>query len=301
MKLISSDLYAEKIKMMKYKPEALKLPTHVKNIIIDNNLVNMNNVDERAKLFLQQLFHRRLKSNTVTRYFNKVKPMLFPDTNIAPNSFVFDNAYIRPIQCRGNNLEKIKTFINYCKYQVPDTCEYKWPIMISAYSGLRLSEVCRVKMSHLSMLTKEKPIIPLKRKNNKDWEVIYYDEFQSIIKDVIQNNYKAYSLFKEKDIDSKLFPYSTQSLHLKVKEFYFYANGQPAPIGFGLHSVRYYLATMLYEETNKIEIAQVLLGHVKQRVTERYIKQNISKRNRELNLLSQRVGLYSNIKKLIQK
>lgn len=296
MEVISDDNHLEKIKLLKFKPSDLKIPTVIVKIITKNDLMNIENVNTRAKVFLRALYLRKLKSSTVQKYFNKLKPHLFPNTTIVPNSLVFDDNYNKTLQFRCNDINKIKHFINYVKYEIDNNCIYKWPILLSSYSGLRLNEVCNISMSHLYMLKKHKVVIPLKRKNNVDWEVIYYNEFNKVIKETIKYNNKKYKLFVEHSIDSKLFPYTSQALHEKIKHYYLLAIHEIAPIGFGLHSVRYYLATLIYNETSKIEIAQVLLGHKNQKTTERYIKQDDAKRRKELEQLSENVNLYKNIK-----
>lgn len=298
MEFISSTHYEEILKITKFKPTKSKIPLSIVKVIYKNNLLSIEDRNERAVLFLKALYLKGLKSNTVIRYFNLLKPVLFENTTVVPNSLVFDDNYTRPVQYRGGNIGKIKQFINYVKYQVSATCPHKWPILISSYSGLRINEVCNIKMSHLSQLLNRDPIIPLKTKNNKDWEVVYYDEFEKLINIVILANKERYDLYVEKYIDSLLYPYTTQTLHVNVQHFYLLANNEHAPMGFGLHSIRYYLATIMYERTNKIEVSQTLLGHAQQRTTERYIKQDASRRKDELNALSDNVPLYRDIKKL---
>ncbi|UVX94907.1 hypothetical protein CsNV_047 [Callinectes sapidus nudivirus] len=299
--LMSSDDYEEKKRILKFKPTKLNIPKVIMKIVHDNNLNEIPDVDERSKVFIKALYKRKLKSSSVLKYFNALKPSLFPNTNILPNPLVFDENYPKRMQNRGGNLNNIKNFINYAKFVLPNNSLYKWPILISSYSGLRLSEVCNIKFSHLQMILDEKPIIPLKRKNNKDWEVIYYEEFTDVIKDVVKNNIERYNLFITKQIDQKLFPYTTQALHSMVRHYYTLANkGASAPPGFGLHSIRYYLATLIMDNTNKIEIAQSILGHVKQKTTELYIKPNYNKREKELEELCEHADLFSNIKHLVQ-
>ncbi|UBZ25631.1 integrase [Carcinus maenas nudivirus] len=299
--IISNDNYEQQRQMVKVKPVKMKIPNVVSRILEDYNIRDIAEVDERAKLFLKVLYGRKLKSSSVIKYFNILKPTLFPNTNIKPNPLVFDDNYPKKMQQRGGNMENIKTFINYVKFKVPDNCIYKWPIMISSYSGLRIHEVCNIKMTHLDMLLREVPIIPLKRKNNSDWEVVYYEEFMNIIKDTIKHNYEKYNLFKNKMIDQKLFPYTTQTLHQKVRYYYALANDSIAPSGFGLHSIRYYLATTIQDNTNKIEIAQALLGHTKQRTTELYIKPNHRKRELELESLCNSADFFASIKDIINQ
>lgn len=289
------------IKIIKFKPSKSKIPFSIIKLINKNDLLSIINRDERAKIFLKSLYVKGLKSSTVIKYFNLLKPVLFENTTIAPNSLIFDDNYKREIQYRGSNIEKIKDFINYVKFQVEDSNYYKWPILISSYSGLRINEVCNIKMSHLDKLLKHDPIIPLKTKNNKDWEVTYYEEFEKVIKLAILAVNDKYNLYINNFIDTKLFPYTTQALHYKIKYFYLRANNEHPPMGFGLHNIRYYLATIMYNATDKIEISQALLGHKSQKTTERYIKQDATRRKQELDDLSLNVKLYQDIKSLSDK
>lgn len=288
--------YKDVMRLIKRKPSKSTIPISTIKMIQDNDLLNISNVDERAKMFLKAMYNRRLKSVTVIKYFNLLKPVLFPNTNIVPNSLIFDDNYQRPLQHRGGNLEHIKNLINYIKFEVDDTCEYKWPFLISSYSGLRTNEVCNIKMSHLSQLVDRKSFVTLKTKNNEDWEVTYYEEFDKIIALTISHNKRRYELYKKRDIDTKLFPHTTQALHLKLKHFYLLANKEHPPIGFGLHSLRYYLATIMYNATDKIEISQALLGHKNPKTTERYIKQDPLRRKKELDNIARGVPLYREIK-----
>ena len=298
--IIPDSSYDEKLKLLKYKPMTFKIPKVIMKIIHDNNLLDIEDVNERSKIFIKALYVRNLRSTSALKYFNKLKPTLFPNTSILPNSMVFDSNYKKPFQFRGGEIDKIKNFINFVKYEIPNTSPYKWPILISAYSGLRLREVCDIHMSHLSMLSMKKPIVPLKRKNNIDWEVLYYDEFIQLIQCVIDNNEKSYNLYNNHNIDEKLFKFTPQSLHYKVKYFYMLANNnEPTPHGFGLHSVRYYLATVIYNDTGKIDIAQHILGHKKSKTTEIYVKQNYSNREQELKDLCEKSEFYNNVKDII--
>ena len=260
MDVQSSDNYENRTKLLKHKPiPTINLPKQIVYIIVENDLANMEDENDRAKIFLRNLFYRRLKSSTVLKYYRMLKPALFPNSSIVPNSLVFDENYRKQQQYRGKSTENIKNLINYVLHTVPITCIYKWPILISCYSGLRINEVCNIQMSHLYMIFNKKPIIPLKRKNNIDWEVLYYPEFENIIQWTINNNIDPYNLYIEQNIDSKLFPYTNQALHQKLKYFYIRATGEKPPMGFGLHAARYYLATQLYNETGKIDIAEKYL------------------------------------------
>ncbi|QBB28647.1 integrase [Homarus gammarus nudivirus] len=303
--MMSSDMldiedYESSKKILKHKPTQIHIPKTIERIIHKNNLTDISDVNERAKIFIRALYVRKLKSSSVVKYFNQLKPFIFQGTTIVPNAVVFDDNYSRNIQNRGYDINAIHNFIKFVMDNVENDT-YKWPILISAYSGLRINEVCNLKMSHLHMLMEKKPIIPLKRKNNKDWEVIYYDEFSNIIKDTIAHNTLKYNLYRNKFIDDKLFPFTSQALHSQIRIYYTLANGEQPPLGFGLHSVRYYLATILYEDTKKIEIAQALLGHVRSSTTELYLRNNNTKREQELETLCTTANFFSRIKDVIQK
>ncbi len=301
MDFLNSKNYQDNVKALKHKPSVYNLPKYITEIIHENDIIDIEDHDERAKIFIKTLYLRNLKAVTISLYFKKLKPHLFPNTVIIPNSLVFDNHYPKTCQVRGGNLENIQNLINYVKNEIPDTCVYKWPIIISSYSGLRLREVCSITMEHIRDLHEKKPIIKIKRKNNKDWRVIYYPQFEKLVEYIITVACKDnYNLYINSFINQKLFPYTPQALHYKLKYYYQLANdGKKPPIGFGLHSIRYFLATVLYETTGKIEIPQALLGHTSQKTTEIYIKNNNLKLKKELEKLYTNNDLYSNIRNII--
>lgn len=292
---INEDEYINKLKNLKKKTNVYKLPSNIYTIIEKHNLRQLVDVNARARIFLTELYKLNLKGSTVTRYFNKLKDSLFKDTTINPNISVFDDNYKRPIQNKASNFKNIKKLLLFIQYDLRDDIPYKWPIVLSMYSGLRLSEVCGVYMSHLHMLSQKKSPIPLKRKNNKDWDVIYYDKFNEIINWIIENNMEKYKLYSEYLIDSLLFPYTPRALHEKLKEYYCIVNHHMAPIGFGLHTIRYYLASILYNDSKKIEIPQTILGHTRSKTTELYIRQN-NNREEELEYLTSQAHLFKTIK-----
>ncbi|UHB41780.1 INT [Macrobrachium rosenbergii nudivirus] len=298
--IVDDDLYTAGLKMTQIKVGNYKLPKYIMQIIHDNNLIDIDNVNERAIIFLTSLYKRNLKGTTILKYFKALKPHLFKNTTIIPDSMAFDKKYTKDIQLRGSNLTNIENFIKYVIYDVKDVV-YKYPIIIAAYTGLRINEVCAITMKHLNMLANRKPIIPIKRKNNKHWHVIYYDRLNEIIDEVINVNMENYNLYVNNLIDVKLFPYTTQALHNKIKHYYLLANTALPPLGFGLHSVRYYLASTLYQETSKIEIAQALLGHQQTKTTQLYIKPNVENLQYEMCKFSDKNTFYSNIKELINK
>ena len=298
---MDDDIYNETLKILKSKPNSYDIPKYVVQIIHDNDLLNIENVNERAKLFLMALYKMNLRSTTIMKYFKRLKNKLFPGTIIKPDSMAFDRKYTKPMQVRGANLGKIEAFVKYVLYQVAKTDVYKWPIVLACYTGLRLNEVCSVTMKHLTMLKARKQVIPLKRKNNFDWNVLYFETLHTVVDDIINANSVKYNLYTNNLIDSKLFPFTPQALHFKIKRYYLFATRTVAPEGFGLHSIRYYLASMLYQETNKIEIPQAILGHQRMKTTQLYIKPNMEELQYELQDLSNKNSFYSNIKNIINK
>ncbi|UVT30843.1 integrase [Penaeus vannamei nudivirus] len=303
MEFLDQVRFDKDIEALKYKPPTFDLPTYMTKIIHDNNLLDIEDEDERAKIFIQALYFRKLKSSTVSKYFKRLKPYLFKTTKIKPNALVFDNNYPKRLQVRGYNLESIKRLIKYVKDEVDDNDVYKWPILLSAYSGLRLNEVCNVTMANLKDLVDKKPVVGVKRKNNKDWIVVYYNQFDNLVKYITEDACKEkYKLYVDKFIDQKLFPFTNQALHYKLKYFYQHANdGNKPPTGFGLHTLRYYLASMLYENTKKIEIPQTLLGHKSFKTTYRYIRDNTNKRSEELNKLYTINDFYKRVENIINE
>lgn len=292
--VVNVQAYTDKLSILSNTPNSIKLPKYIKNIIHTHKLLEIDDVDERAKFFIQLMYRQKLRGTTITRYFNVLKPILFKGSSIVPNSMVFDRIAILSPQMRGVNFDLVDKMIKYI-IDLPEINIYKWSILIAFYTGLRSSEILQFKASHILSLLKRDAIISITRKNNVEWKVVYYTEFINFIVRLRNAFIKECDFYETNKVDILLFPISSQIMHFKIKQYYRDANnGELPPCGFGFHIFRYYIGSKL-ALTNKLDIAQRFLGHKHQKTTEKYIRYNNVQKQEELNSINNKSNFYYNI------
>lgn len=290
--IINVDMYQKKIRALKIKPKTI-IPKYIKTILATNKINDLENDNEKARLFIMLLFKRKLKGSTIKRYYNIFKPTLFPTTTIIPNSMVFDKASDAKPQMRGSNFNQVEKLIDYVE-NLDDSINYKWVILLALYTGLRSHEALQLKTSNLIQLSKQNKTVDIIRKNNNIWKVLYYDEFLKFLELLLDNYKKEMNFYIENSVDINIFNFTSQALHYKLKEYYSHANkGSIAPMGFGLHIFRYFIASKL--ATKKLDVAQIFLAHKNIKTTEKYIRYNDSQKELELNEINKKNDLYKNI------
>lgn len=276
--LIDISARRERIQSSKQKP-IQSIPYYVHKLISDFNLTKIGHENEsenenesdnkRAKIFLQQMFLKKIRGQRIETIFKKLKKTHWPTTTIAPNTIAFD--FKAASQQRAPDFEKMKKFITYIHEMKSKGDNRILPILFAYYTDLRLSEITRLKISHLKKLSKEEKIIELKRKSSIDWHVTYHTAFKNYIEFLLDIFQKKIENNSENGIDERLFCTSNRTIHYHLRMFYTLATGTQPDYGFGIHVFRYYHATILFQN-NKRETARILLGHQEVKTTERYVK-----------------------------
>ena len=288
--LLDSEAYQRRIKLMKNRPKKLNIPNYIQTIIVETRLYDIDDHDERAKTFLRRLYRFKYRSSTIAKHFYRLKPLLFPTTQIIPNSMVFDNK--RGILQRVPDFDAITNLVNFLN---ETTLDGKWPILLAFYTGLRLSEISELKASHITQLLEHKEIIALSRKGNTEWVVVYFSEFDEFIKKLYTQYKELCDYYQKTNIDQYVFNTSSRLIHYNITKYYMIANNNTrAPYGFGIHAFRYYIGTKLVEQGN-IDMAQIFLGHKYQKTTKRYIVYDKSRLDGKLKEINKTNELYREI------
>lgn len=277
------DVTAYKKYLMSLKKNLPKhqLPLKLIKLLVDHNVNEIQNVDERAKKVIQILCSQKIYSSTVVKYYNILKKTLLKGTTIKPNLLIFSDLS-QPHQ----KVPNFGTFNILIDFLLKNKTNKKYiPLLFCYYTGLRRNEVVKLTNFHLQQLLKGEQNVTLYRKNNTIWSVIYYPEFVSFINQV-------YEIYKN-EIDYQkheilLFNISPQTLHVTFTNIYINLIKEKPPLGFGVHWFRYYTATKLTENGN-ISIARAFLNHKHLSTTEKYVKVdnlNFEKKIEEINNVS---------------
>lgn len=288
-KLVDPKAYNSKIKMSKEKSYKFVNPLYVSKIISDNNFKELDD-DEAAKIFLEKMYSRRMRGGRITKIFKELKPIYFPTTTITPNTLAFDSK--KGAQVRVPNFIAIKNTIDYIK-ELKN--EKRWPILLAYYSGLRASEVANFKTKNLMELIDGNPTISLARKTSATWTPIFFPVFKEFILEMGAHYQRELNAYINNDLNINLFRYTPRNLNYFLTLFYTDANKSPAVNGFGMHVLRYYVASMIVLKSDDRELARQFLGHKSLVTTDIYIKTDELRLSEKLKQINKTNKLYSSI------
>jgi len=144
-------------------------------------------------------------------------------------------------------------------------------IKFAYFTGLRLFEVCSLTNRHLVMLLNREKSLDIVRKGGVEWNVVYYKYFNELL-DAMKNFYsKSIKSYMDYGVIVNLFDLKKRSVQLAIRQFYLDVNKKHAPFGFGIHTLRYMLATKIIMRGD-IETARIMLGHTSTKTTKIYTK-----------------------------
>ncbi len=293
-KFVNPVAYEQKVKLSKRKSAYPHLPKYILGIIAKNNFDLLDD-DEAAKIFLQEMqTKRRVRGGTITRFFNILKPHLFPTTEIRPNTIAFDT--MKAPQTRVPNFKAIKRLVDFLNdpNNKETTGRARWPILLAYYSGLRAAEICRFKTSNLVQLSNKESVVNLPRKMGATWVPIYYQKFNQFIEQMMEHYSAEVKAYKDRGIDVQLFKYSQRNLHYAICHLYILVNNEQPVTGFGLHMFRYYVASNIVKSGDQ-ELARQFLGHKSLTTTQRYVRVDKARLEDKLNEINTTNKLYRKI------
>lgn len=208
----------------------------------------------------------------------------------------------RAPQARIPSMEQLLNFFNYLQQQFHLRRHKKMSTNIIKYdklfgfiimvlfvcnTGLRLSEALRVTTKQLRELLEGKKNIELKMKTSTEWNVVPHEGLYTLL---LQMKH-IYSDYLELQADMDLFLFQKTYIKEQIKKFFRMANNnEEPPIGFGLHTIRYYIASQA-AKTN-LKYAQMILNHKHISTTASYVRFNNLK-------LQESLGQLENISPLI--
>lgn len=259
------------------KREHIRIPEYLRSRT--ETLVALGSDDERAQYLINLFYQRKLSGTYVQKQFKRLKPILCPTTTIVPNLFLFERQNLG--QQRIASLGRIQQLQEYLIQRLSHDPKVI-PILFCFHTGLRMSELLRISTSHLQALARHASSITLRRKTTSSWTVVYYPAFDEFVQSLIQQHYRdEYAYFLETGIDLPLFSIGSTGLLARIKRYYVEATREIPPLGFGLHSIRYFLASTLVAQGEE-ETARQLLGHASLDTTNVYVRADASMLQRKL-------------------
>lgn len=286
------------------------------------NLIDEPNIEQRIHLFIGYCKFRNYSYNTTRRYFKILRLNgIFgpPDTTIAkklvPDKYAFaENGKHHTRVVSMSDFAKLTTYLH------ENTSKYTAPLLIAVYTGLRTFEILQFSTSILMQLKSMASEINIKRKqtvvnvarlksnakNNTTeadddgggggggtnvaphiyWQPVYNAHLIALIESLMQMYKTEYDAFMEMGINVPLFPIKPKTLGNRIRHAFFLSTGNLAPYGFGVHSCRNMVATIMSQTTENITAIQMQLQHKNSSTTRRYIQANFNYVKNEFNRLT---------------
>jgi integrase len=271
------------------KPETYKTktPKTVLEMYKKLNIFEIENHDDRAIMIVKYLASQKYRLKTALKYYEFVRrDGIIGESPIFLNKRIFDK--IKSPQERIPPVENFKKCIEYlqeiikanintkmlCNQYMPmemRQANLAFAVLFVYYTGLRSFEVCSITNKILHDLLQFEMVIDLERKCSSSWNVIYSRQFQIFLQ-LMKEFYSDFlEMYTTKNVILNLFNTSPRNLQYFLTQTYITVNKAQPPIGFGMHSIRYIIATNL-AQSNKLEAAKLFLGHADVKTTHIYLK-----------------------------
>lgn len=234
----------------------------MQNILRD--VVEFESDDDKARYLILKLHKHRVGYYYAKRLFKTILKNEKWKTGVTlnPTSFVSNK-----VQERFPSSQSMQKMFDYCiEHKVDDPKVH--PILFVFYTGLRSVEVRNVTNKViLQCLLGESPV-SLVRKGGKLWEPTFTENFVEYC-NFVSEWYHCTDMPPE----AVIWNYSAGAMLLRMKNLYLKAVGAIPPVGLGIHSIRYFLATdTLLTEGKNVAYIQHLLGHSKLTTTQIYTR-----------------------------
>lgn len=260
-----------------------KKPHNVK-LIKALGLLDEPNYDKRVQLFLGYSKLKNWSFNTVKKYFNDLREC-FGDSKLLPDRTAFINVkYVKLI-----TRDTLQNILNYLQSNFN---EFTAPVLVGFYTCLRTREILQWSTYTLFQLNNRHQYVDITLKQTikdqipENWRPIYTQQLIDFVSNLTLLYETPYKLFMENQINVKLFNISSSQLVNRAKTIYIRANNSLSPKGFGTHTFRYSLPTLLLEQGKDMKSAQMLLQHKHIKTTNNYVKSHADFIKNEFNRLT---------------
>lgn len=268
-----------------------KLPRVLSDFVERFELLNISSHDDRLRIFIGWCKKSRYSRNTAMTYLSRMRSagIIDPDKServrIEPETFT-DNTSRE--QSRVITVDSFKKLVSLIMHERPIT-RYTVPFVIAILTALRPSEIHRFTTVTLDELRREKKIVSIYLKQtvvNEEkpnyWRPVYTEQLRQLVTLLCDNIYaeEYHLLYIQRKIETPLVTESLNTLRRRLRMLYYEANGTPPPSGFGIHTIRKMMASLLNQKSKNPMNVMQLLNHRSERQIKTYVK--------ELNILSSR-------------
>lgn len=274
----------------------LRTPPRVRALIQDAALLDEPDPNRRMQLFIGFCRFRRYSYNTTATYINLLKSRgVFGDDpqaiTVKPSKLAFADS--------GKSHERMITmdsFVKMFKYLRENFTKYYAPLLVAMYTGLRTFEILQWSVQTLYQLRSRHEYVSVQRKQtvitmdseSTYWRPVYTTRFLHFIDQLVDLYHEEYQVYEKDGIDDQLFPVTPKTLSNRIRILYFEITGHHPPFGFGIHSCRNMIATLMANETENITAIQTFLQHRSVVTTQKYINVDLRFVRKEFDRLTRK-------------
>ena len=268
------------------------IPPSLSRTIRDISLLDEQNDEKRLTIFIGYCRYKGYSYNTVKRYVAILKSNgIFGniDHRIQPSKLGFGDA--GKIHTRAVS---VSAFASMCRYLHNNFSKYTAPILVAVYTGLRTFEILQWSTLTLHQLRERQPYVSISRKqtvlsiNNEAeyWKPVYTTQLNRFIDEMLILYKNEYDTFVDHSINNKLFYVTSKTLVNRIRQSFIAANNFLPPLGFGIHSCRNMIATLMARSTDNVGSIKTFLQHKNVITTKRYINADFTYMQKEFDRLT---------------
>lgn len=286
------------------KQNKKELPKSLQSIIRDFDLLSELDVERRFQLFAGYCLMANYTYNTA-RYYAK----LLRGRGLFSNELEkeHENHLRTQLRDKGNGLNQTtqkklqplymsklvfansgkphtrtvetKDFGKLVRHLQENWSEYTAPLLLAVFTGLRTFEVLQTSAEHLLQLQHRSMEVSIRRKQTLGreadpvfWRPVYTNRFIGLVNDLCGLYEDRIKARKNYGVDSLLFHITPRTLVNRFRLEFFRANKYHPPLGFGIHSCRNMIATLMTQQSENVLAVQKYLQHRTLKTTSTYIK-----------------------------
>lgn len=265
---------------------------HLEPMVRYLGLLDETDFDKRAQIFIAYCRYRGYAYNTAMRYYRVLDSngLFGPNNTVLPNKFAFSES-----GRLHHRVVSVESFVRMGRYMHDNFSRYTAPLLVALYTGLRTFEILQWSTLTLEQLNTRQEYVSVSRKQtvrttNSDepefWRPIYSTRFVQFVSQMLQLYRPEYEKYVKTGIMVRLFYVTNSTLVNRIRQIYYASNGHFPPFGFGVHSCRNMIATLMAQNTENITSIQTFLQHRHASTTRSYVKADFSHVTEEFNRIT---------------
>lgn len=260
------------------RPE--NVPESLRRAMRDIGLLDETDPERRVRLFTGYCRYRNYTYNTVLRYFKILRTNGAFDGcgTLRPDRLAFvdsGRAHERAID--------MASFARLVAHLNENFSRYTAPLLVAVHTGLRVFEILQWSAMTILQLRRRELVVSIARKrtflsvdadpdtDKEYWRPVYTTHLQHFVDQMERLYAEELRALREHGADVKLFPVTHRTLVNRIRQAFLESNGFAAPRGFGVHSCRNMIATLMARNTDNIVAIRSFLQHRNVSTTRRYV------------------------------